>query len=169
MRGRKGLWRILHRGSPGFTLVEVVTALALLTVLSATGLSAVQIAMRGLAKCLEEARWNTTVLLFDRTVRQAIEALPTAFWAPPPQLRKVGADVLIMDVAGGEEEMIRFSLRERLLSVATRTTTVLFHEITELSVETERASDGREGGIRIELVAGSHRQEFLIAWRGQRL
>lgn len=169
MPERRRTWRILRRSSPGFTLVEVVAALALLTVLSVVGVSAVQIAIHGLARSLEEARWNTTVLLFDRIVRRGIDELPSAFWAPHPKVRREGDDVFIVDGSKSGCEVMRFSLRGGILSVATRAATVPFHDITAVSVETVRASDGREGGIRIELVTQSQRQSFLVAWKGQRL
>lgn len=169
MSERRRTWRIFRHSSRGFTLVEVVAALALLTVLMAVGVSAIQNAMGGLARDLEEARWNSAVLLFDRTVRSAIDELPPAFWAPPPQVHREGEDVLVVESSQSAREVMCFSYRGELLTVATRATTVLFHDITAISVEPVRASDGREGGLRIELVAGSHRQDFLVAWKGQRL
>lgn len=158
-------WRTWCHSSPGSTLVEVVTALALLTVLSAVGLSAAKAAMQGLTASLEEVRWNTTVLRFDRTVRRAIDGLPPAFWAPSPRLRREGGELSIVDGS----EVIRFSLRGGLLSVTTRETKVLFRDITAVSVQEVKGSNGREGGMRIELAAGGHRQGFFVTWEGRRL
>jgi len=157
------------RGSSGSTLVEVVAAVAVLTVLAGVGMSIVRSALRAVSAALEDARWNTTVLLFERAVRGGIDAFPAAFWEPPPRLLREGSEVRIVSNEEDALTAVRFSQKGGLLTLTTRTQTILLHDIASCSVEVARASDGREGGIRVELAGRRRSQAFLVAWRGQRL
>ena len=156
-------------GSPGFTLVEVLAALALLAVVGAAGTRAMAGGLRAAARYLEEARWNRTVLLFDRQVRRGIAELPAAFWAPPPRIVREPDGAVVLEERAEGGRALRFAQRDGSLEVTTPETTVRFRGVLSATMEELRASDGRVAGVRIELVGPRRRREHLVAWKGQRL
>lgn len=169
MRKQKQIWQILRRSSPGFTLVEVVTALAILSVLGAVGIFALETAVHAVSTSLVEARWSMTVLQLDTVLRKGIGELPASFWGPSPTVRRTNDGYVIEQRSDGKTLEVRFSHTEGLLMIATPTITAVFRDIVSIDAKPVKTSDGRWGGVAVKIAGSNHIQRFVVGWNGQRL
>ncbi|HUX13659.1 MAG TPA: prepilin-type N-terminal cleavage/methylation domain-containing protein [Spirochaetia bacterium] len=108
LRRSTGLSISPRRRDAGFTLVEVLVALALVTVTGGVGVSAICAAVSAAARGVTEARWNAAVLLFDRAARSAVAAIPVSFWDGPPRLEAVETGFRLTDSARGGRGFVEF-------------------------------------------------------------
>lgn len=178
MRRQSSGSRILHRNSgpdreAGFTLVEVLVALALVTILGAVGVSAVGAAARAIARGTEEARWNASVALLDTAARRALSGFPPAFWARPPEIESSQGEYRIVDRGDAAGYTVSFRLLEagrKTLLVSYGPTRVAIAQVTSFTLSPLRTTDGRIGGITLFVTGSTGRTaELKISFGGQYL
>ena len=180
MQRHPRILKTFSRTSPAstqaFTLVEVIVALAILSVLVLVAGVLVQSAARGITRSLDEARWNTTLLQFDRFMRRTVAELPASFWGPAPTVTSNAGGCTIEELADGGNKTIALELSKQEVTSGARTLTVkandvavLFRGITGVRAEPVTTTDGRSAGVRITLSAPGHEQDLIINWSGGHL
>ncbi|WP_455381076.1 PulJ/GspJ family protein [Salinispira pacifica] len=174
--------RPINRSNPeaGFTLVEVLVALSLITMLTAASIGAVGAATRALAHATEGARWTQSLALFDRTVRTAFGRFPPAFWGRPPVLDTGDGIYTIHDVSGASGYAVGFRFVEpaagprgtggRILVVSFGSAKVAVPGIETIEFAPLRSGDGRLCGYRVGIGGREGESgQFVVAFGGQYL
>lgn len=166
----------------GFTLVEVLVALALVTVLAAVGVAAVSAATRAIARGTQQARWNMSVGLLDSVARRAFAGFPPAFWASPPALESSAGEYRIVDRGDQAGYSVSFRFvqvepvsasrtdRRTILVVSYGSTQVAIPGVRSLSLSPLMSADGRVGGYQLNVAGAAGRSADLkLSFGGQYL
>ncbi len=179
MRTHERPWKtlrqhILRRSSPGFTLVEVLAAVAIMAVLGAVGASMITTAARAIATTTSAARWNTTLLQLDDALRQAIDGFAPAYWAAPPRVLTTGHGYRVEQTADGATQYVQLSRSDgppdaRRLIISDGNRTFMFSDIDSFAVEAVRNSAARIGGIAVTVSRNGRTAKLIVAWKGQRV
>jgi len=163
--------RTPDKSEAGFTLVEVLVALVLISVLAVVGVEGVRTATAAASAILVQVRYNNTLLLFDRIIRDAFSGFPPAFWGRPPTLIRDDAGYRIIDTADGSAYQVTVravtGLDDLLITYGGKT--VLIPGVTKLTVTEARNGQGLVAGYRFALTVGSRTQSFVADFGGVRL
>lgn len=119
----------------GFTLAEVLAALALLSSLALVVAAGFVTGDRSLERVRSSARRSAQVLRMDAAVRGWTQRVLTPYWLPSPRCSRSTGALAVFYLDGSEEAALRLSLRDGILTVGDGIENVRFDGVQDAQME----------------------------------
>lgn len=157
---------LLPANDAGFTLAEVLAALALLSALALFVAAGFAAGDRGLRRVSDGAHRNAELLELDAVVRSYAWRILTPYWLQRPQSSGSTGTLSISYLDGSEEAALRIVFREGILTVGDGIENVKFDGVQDAQMEIAPAREGGASALRLTVRLGGSKPVIILAALG---
>ena len=133
----------------GFTLAEVLAALALLSALGLVVASGFISGGRGLQRASEATRRNAEILRLDEVVRSCAQRVLTPYWLSAPQASPAPGSLAISYLDGSPGAALRLVFKDGTLTIGDGNENVSFCEVRDAKMEIAPARERGTAVLRL--------------------
>jgi prepilin-type N-terminal cleavage/methylation domain-containing protein len=155
-------------GEDGFTLVEVLVGLAVISLLGVAVWGAAAAAFRGVERARRSALASARAIQLDDRFRACIGRVRPPWWGGEPRMESEGAAWRIGDLDGEAGKALVLRWADGVLSIDDGTTATRHTGYTGVELAPALDTGGRVFGSKLVVVGGAlGRLEILARWGGQ--
>ena len=167
------MWRRRRTSLPpgneqGFTLVEVLVALALLSTLGLFVWAAAASGEKSLRRIVDGIRRYAEILELDAVVRSYAQRVLTPYWLPAPRSEISPGSLSVSYLDGSEEAALQISFRGQTLSVGDGAHNAEFQGVQDARMEITTAPPQGASALKLTVRLGGRQPVTILAALGGR-
>lgn len=152
----------------GFTLVEVLVALALLSTLGLFVWAASATGDRSLRRIADGVRRNAEILELDAVVRAYAQRVLTPYWLKGPRSDRSPETLSVFYLDGSEDAALQISLRSGTLTVGDGIHNVVFQGVQDAQMEITSVPLHEASALKLTVRLGGPEAVTILAALGGR-
>jgi Tfp pilus assembly protein PilV len=146
--------RFSRASEDGSTILEVMVALLVLSLLGMGAWNAAAVSLRQAGRIQKKVRENAGLLQMDEMLRGMAVRIRAPFWAGEHSLEITDGEAAVPFMDADPEKRLILSFRQNVFSISDGETTVPYPGYTSASFSEARDKDDRICGVTVELAAG---------------
>jgi prepilin-type N-terminal cleavage/methylation domain-containing protein len=155
-------------GEEGFTLLEVLVGMVVLSLLGIGAWSAVTVALRSVERFRDSARAGFRVLQLDDRLRACADRVRPPWWSGEPELQAEGYAWRISCLDGDPGRMLAISWQDGVLAIDDGERIARYRGFTDVSLSAVRDGTGAAFGVELSLEAEHLGRLRIVARYGGR-
>ncbi len=148
---RRRRCRSSRGGEAGFTLVEVIAGMVVLSLVGAGVWTAAAASLRSAARLEARARANARLLMLDDLLRDEVGRIRAPWWQRPPEVEGLTGAWRIPWLDGDPDRALALTFKEGSLLIDNSSSTMSFDGFTSVDVKPATADSGAPFGLIVVL------------------